>query len=191
MRSVYCIENKINSKKYIGLSNNPKRRFIQHKSKLRRNEHANEHLQKDWNKYGEENFFIYTISDNSSFEDEIQFIYELNTKFPNGYNLTDGGVGLPNPEKSVRDGISKNHKDVSGENNPRFGKKLKNSSSKYYGVSIHKIRGKIFWMVGTKVNGKQIYIGQRRTEEEAAELYNQYIISNNLNYPINKIKKVK
>jgi predicted GIY-YIG superfamily endonuclease len=38
MGEIYCIENKVNGKKYIGLSVNPNQRFIQHRSKLRNNQ---------------------------------------------------------------------------------------------------------------------------------------------------------
>ena len=57
MRSgIYKIENKVNSKVYIGSSNNIKRRWQKHKALLRHNKHQNSHLQAAWNKYGEDNF---------------------------------------------------------------------------------------------------------------------------------------
>lgn len=42
---IYQIENKINSKVYIGSSNNIKRRWQKHKALLRHNKHPNSHLQ--------------------------------------------------------------------------------------------------------------------------------------------------
>ncbi len=53
---IYCIRNSINNKCYVGQSKNVKKRFIHHKSMLRKNEHNNPYLQNSWNKYGEDNF---------------------------------------------------------------------------------------------------------------------------------------
>jgi len=53
---IKCIEN---NKLYIGSSNTSiKRRFNEHRYALRKNKHANKHLQNAWNKYGEEKFIF-------------------------------------------------------------------------------------------------------------------------------------
>jgi group I intron endonuclease len=53
---IYTIVNKINNKIYVGKTNHFCRRKNQHKRSLRNNTHGNDHLQRSWNKYGEENF---------------------------------------------------------------------------------------------------------------------------------------
>lgn len=54
---VYKIENKANGKVYIGGTvRSFQHRWIQHRSALRRGKHYNSHLQRAWNKYGEEAF---------------------------------------------------------------------------------------------------------------------------------------
>ena len=53
---IYKIYNLIDSKCYIGSSNNIVQRWYRHKSSLRKNNHWNPHLQNAWNKYGEESF---------------------------------------------------------------------------------------------------------------------------------------
>ena len=53
---IYCIENLVNDKKYIGLSRNIEQRFSRHKNALNHNRHVNTHLQAAWNTYGENNF---------------------------------------------------------------------------------------------------------------------------------------
>ena len=55
---IYKITNKQNDKFYIGSSTNIEMRWYAHKSYLRRNVHANQHLQNAWNKYGEDNFIF-------------------------------------------------------------------------------------------------------------------------------------
>lgn len=53
---IYMIINLINGKKYIGSSINIRQRLWEHRATLRHNKHYNNHLQRAWNKYGEENF---------------------------------------------------------------------------------------------------------------------------------------
>lgn len=99
------------------------------------------------------------------------------------------GVGENNPNYGkklpleTREKISKNHADISGNKNPRYGKKLGKSKSKYYGVSW--VSRRKTWLVTIVENGKQIYIGRNKKEEEAAKLYDKYVIENNLDRPLN------
>ena len=100
---IYCIENIVNNKKYIGMSRNIKRRWSEHKSHLNSNIHVNKYLQSAWNKYGENNFKFYiieTCNEDKLGEREcyyIQFYHTLSHE--NGYNLTVGGentsIGKP------------------------------------------------------------------------------------------------
>lgn len=93
---IYCIENKINHKKYIGQTNYFIGRKAEHFNRLRKNKHINQKLQNAFNKYGEENFFIYPIEENLPAEvlneKEIYYIKYYDT-YHNGYNLTLGGEG--------------------------------------------------------------------------------------------------
>ena len=56
IQGIYCIENTTNNKKYIGSSCDIYNRWATHKYQLRRNTHANKHLQSSWELYGEEKF---------------------------------------------------------------------------------------------------------------------------------------
>lgn len=77
-------------------------------------------------KYGWEGNFAVEVIEECSVEKlnerEIFWIAKVNSKEPNGYNLTDGGSGT-NPSDETRAKISANHADVSGENNPFYGQK--------------------------------------------------------------------
>lgn len=53
---VYEILNTTNGKRYVGSAVNLKRRERDHRSRLRGGYHSNQHLQRAWNKYGDECF---------------------------------------------------------------------------------------------------------------------------------------
>ena len=53
---IYTITNTKNRKAYVGSSCDYKKRKEGHINSLRNNKHSNKHLQRAWNKYGEENF---------------------------------------------------------------------------------------------------------------------------------------
>lgn len=92
---IYCIENLVNHKKYIGQSKNLKKRLSDHLSELRNGKHFNDHLQYSWDKYGQENFNIYVIcycNKEELDEKEIYYIDFYNTMDKNfGYNKDSGG----------------------------------------------------------------------------------------------------
>lgn len=92
---IYMIKNLSNNKVYIGQSTDINRRWKDHKIKLKNNIHYNEHLQKSYNRYGE-NSFRYLILCETSKEklNELESYYiqkyqSYNSKY--GYNQTLGG----------------------------------------------------------------------------------------------------
>lgn len=92
---IYCIENLINHKKYVGKSVNIHKRWETEKNGLRGTYFHNIHLQRAWDKYGERQFqfYILEICDESVLDQkEKEWIKILDT-FENGYNQTLGGEG--------------------------------------------------------------------------------------------------
>lgn len=100
---IYSITNILTNKRYIGYSNNIKRRFNDHKWALRCNKHDNDYLQKAWNKYGE-NGFIFEILE-ECIENELsvkedywcRYYKTHNDLF--GYNLQITGITQKGPIK--------------------------------------------------------------------------------------------
>ena len=112
---IYCIENLINGKKYIGQSINILARWKQHLSNLRRKIHHNEKLQNAWNKYGENNFKFYIIveTDADSLDEfEIKYISLYDT-YANGYNKDYGGYYRKNMTDETKKKISESRKNLS------------------------------------------------------------------------------
>jgi len=92
---IYIIKNNINNKIYIGQSIDIHKRWANHKNELKRNKHVNIHLQRAWNKYGEENFnfnILEKCNEESLSEKEINYINKYKSNIDMfGYNLTAGG----------------------------------------------------------------------------------------------------
>lgn len=55
---IYTIENKVDGKLYVGYTNHITTRWSNHKKDLRKGIHINPHLQRAWNRDGEENFLF-------------------------------------------------------------------------------------------------------------------------------------
>lgn len=91
MQAIYCIENLIDNKLYVGSTSNLLSRWWQHKHYLNKNKYGNIYLQRAWNKYGEKNFefiLIEKINDkNKLIEREQYWIDELEV-VSKGYNIS-------------------------------------------------------------------------------------------------------
>lgn len=95
MYYIYKIENLINHKKYIGLTNNIARRRARHFTDLRCHKHNNSFLQKEFDIYGQDNFLFTVEYQGEITEKEIsckeqEYIKKYDS-YRNGYNQNPGG----------------------------------------------------------------------------------------------------
>jgi group I intron endonuclease len=231
---IYCIENTINGKKYIGLS-------IDVILRMNKKHKHSTPLINAIEKYGKESFIKYVVEycDAEDLQErEMFYIKEWKTKVPDGYNLTDGGEGNTGYHPSedtkkkmsniamgrkksdetkhkmsesrlgihfssetlekmseAKKGIPYNEERkkeakerMRGETAPRYGTKLKNASSQYFGVykSVNNKNKKYsYWAVIFKQDDKYVHLGGYKDEIDAARAYDKYIIENKINHSIN------
>lgn len=95
---IYCLTNKVNSKKYIGRTNDIKRRMSQHKVDSFNRNCPNKYdtpLAAAIRKYGWENFTVEVLEQHPDLQvinqKEISWIKKLNTYLGEGYNASSGG----------------------------------------------------------------------------------------------------
>lgn len=121
---IYRITNTVNSKFYIGKTN----KTIQERFKRHCYNHKiqNTYLYNAMRKYGTDKFTIEILEETSNGnEREIYWIQELNPH----YNMTSGGDGGDTSNSpNYKIGMSK--RDISGKNNPMYGRK-RTDTSKY------------------------------------------------------------
>lgn len=147
---IYCIRNKITDKKYIGKTIEIfQKRWFNHRSFLRGNKHPNVYMQREWNKYGEDNFefliieqFDIAIRNEYNYDElnrkicelEIYYIKKYNT-YKNGYNMTTGGegtCGIIITEKHKKAIAEKNRINMTGRKHSEETKKKMSESHKGY-----------------------------------------------------------
>jgi hypothetical protein len=122
---IYCIENLIDGKKYIGQASVLINRKYYHFSELRRNNHGNIHLQRAYNKYGAANFIfkILLICEKDKkiltyYEQSLNDFYKKQDLSYNIRECVDSNLGIVRSEE-FKQNMSKRN---AGKNNPNFGK---------------------------------------------------------------------
>lgn len=97
MIAVYVIQNLLHGSAYVGSSVNLDARIKTHIRDLRRNTHFCDHLQRAWNKYGEEAFAV-KLAYEAKNQDDVRAVEQelLDFVFPKGlYNGKSSAIGMP------------------------------------------------------------------------------------------------
>ena len=162
MGYIYVLENKINSKCYVGQTIKKfNRRFDTHLFNMKNKKYA---IGCALNKYGVDNFnkHKYIIPNNMLDYFEIELIKRLNTVAPGGYNLTSGGNKYKEVSDETRNKISKANKGkITGKKHHMYGKKMPKETREK--VSKSK-KGQIPWNKGIKT-GIKPWLGKKRKPE--------------------------
>jgi group I intron endonuclease len=116
MAQIYIITNKLNNKQYVGVTDNS--------LEIRWKSHCYDYnvVSKAIKKHGKDNFTIEPLLECSSMDEaydlEPVYIIKHKTKFPNGYNISDGGKGSqvgkrkPTPDdvkQKISESVKQNH----------------------------------------------------------------------------------
>jgi len=178
---IYCIENILDNKKYIGQAANYRIRIGVHLNQLKQGIDASEALQRAWAKYGGENFNIYMVEEceeSDLDEREEYYIKEWHTHVSEwGYNIAWGGscsMRGRNHSEKTKQKMSVNQM---GENNSMFGKKhseetLKKMSESHKNMTMQ-TKEKISKSVGRGENN--VNFGRHHTEESRKNMSEAHI----------------
>lgn len=145
MYSIYIIENKINKKLYIGKTKDFEKRIKRHLWDLKNNKHHSLHLQRSWNKYGEEAFTSFEALNNLTADEAKENEEYLINKYYNYlYNVSKqssgGDLVSYHPDlESIKKKHSENgtkwweSKDEKEKN--EFANKFKGENNAMYGIT--------------------------------------------------------
>jgi len=124
---IYTIINNINNKVYIGSTKNLAQRFNEHLRGLKGKYHDNDHLQKNWNKYGENNFSFETLrycekDDLAKYEQKYIDEYREKIGWRNMFNANPNAISSVE-RKHTKESLAKMRRQQKGEGNGFYGKK--------------------------------------------------------------------
>lgn len=165
---LYLILNTVNSKMYVGITNNPNKRWARHKSDAKSNRKQAIHCA--IYKYGEEKFLFKIAEQLSTWEEanqkEMEWIKFLKENYYQLYNETEGGDGVYGT-KWTDERKQKMRELNAGEGNPMYGVQLFGEANGNYGKKMK-----------THVKEKLLSIRSKITEEQVKEMRSLYATGN-------------
>ncbi len=196
---IYAIQNMINGKTYVGKTQtNFGDRWDCHRSQLRGGYHDNPHLQRAWNKYGEENFrfiIVEVCPEGTTTEEinelEIKYI-KIFKNYDEAYNISPGGdggmfLGKHLPEETKRKIGEKNRIHMTGRHaSEKTKKKMAESQRKRWDNLSAKEKEKTVSRL-RKANSGRKWDQKRREEYVKAQQTDPH----GAKYSIDTIKEIR
>lgn len=162
---IYCIENKINGKKYIGKATSPKRRWSSHISISNKKSSYQKYIHRALAKYGKDNFWFrcidFTLSEKEALDQEKYWIEFFKTNDRNiGYNLTTGGEGNSGYKHTseTKKMLSEIAKRRVGKLNPFYGKTHSNLVKNKIRISKSKLSNEQVQYLITSYQNKKVSV---------------------------------
>lgn len=192
MYNVYGIYNKLNGKLYIGITNNIKRRWSEHKKKSKKITEKSYPIHQALAKYGISNFVFKNIENTSTLDEanikEMQWIKLLKENNYQLYNQTNGGDGTKGCSNPWTDEQKKKKSiEMSGSNNPMFGIKLFGKSNGNYGKQMKPHVKESLLKTRRKLTDQQI---QSIINLFASGKYTQTQLSKDFNVSLTQIHRI-
>lgn len=165
---VYLITNSITNKQYVGITKRKfQQRIKQHKNYYK-NEKLTSYLYNSMRKHGLDNFSFKILEEIKEKnlellkEREIYWIKELNTKAPNGYNMSAGGDGMAERivTEETRKKLSKTH--LKRFSDPKEREKISIATKR---AMTDEVRNKISKAASKRIGKKNSFFGKIHSEE--------------------------
>lgn len=171
LSGVYKIYNRLNNKMYIGSCKEFKSRFNGHRNSLKKNKHANKHLQASYNKYGSDNF-VFEVLEVVLGSKEERILKEQNylNSYSSNWNLlynirkqatsADGKMFSKTPEETRKKMSASMKGKRLGEKRPEHSQLMSGSGNPMFGKSGNLAPG----------FGKKYNLGKRASEATRKKL---------------------
>ena len=162
---VYVTRNLLNGKIYVGIHTCWRKHYLG----------SGVYLNNAIRKHGKESFVRTTIDEFDSLDvglaKERYWIEKLNSKYPSGYNLNDGGGGNFNPVQETRDKISRAK---AGKPSCNKGKKMSEAQKKKIG-DAHRGKPGRTWSEEEKEHLRAINKGKTLSDEHKRKISKAHI----------------
>lgn len=151
---VYKITNDVNGKYYVGSTIDPKSRMTHHFASLRNGTHHSIHLQRAFNKYGEEHFhfeIIETCDADKRLEREQYYLDQIDFSGEECYNES------PIATNCVLSGEKNGMWGKRGKDNPNYGRRNSEEVKKKISESAKKVVKTKEWRENLSKSKKELY----------------------------------
>lgn len=158
---IYCIENKMDGKKYVGKAKVPGRRWASHISISKKDTKYRKYIHRAIAKYGVDNFWFrcidFALLEENALQKEKEYIKFFDTTDrTKGYNLTLGGEGKSGYKHTpeTKRILSELAKQKTGAANPFYRKSHSNENKKKMSLSKIKITdAQVSYLISSYGNG--------------------------------------